>query len=141
MLDSKLQVVVTPKLFKIGHMFFMNFFDHKGQGNHLLLYCILIKHPVFTCTGTFSLFRGVADVEYSWIYDCIKKKILNIGINIYNNLPSFIKRTWDYSKKFKSLLRNILYSNLFHTLDKYFNHNATFWWLYINILAMHMMIM
>jgi hypothetical protein len=55
----------------------------------------------------------------------VSERILNIGIKIYNNLPSFIKRTWDNSKKFKSLLRNILYYNLFYTLDKYFNHNAT----------------
>jgi hypothetical protein len=42
----------------------MNFFDHKGLGNHLLLYCPqLIKQLVFTFTGTSSLFRGVADVE------------------------------------------------------------------------------
>ena len=50
-----------------------------------------------------------------------------MGIKIYNNLPSFIKRTLDNSKEFKSLLRNFFYSNPFFKKDEYFNHNTTSW--------------
>ena len=66
------------------------------------------------------------------IYHCIKSGILNMDIKIYNNLPSFIKRTLDNSKEFKSPLRIFFYSNPFYTMEEYFNHNTS-WWLFINI--------
>ena len=44
-----------------------------------------------------------------------QKWVLSMSIKIENNLPSFIKRTSDNSKEFKSLLSNFLYSNLFYT--------------------------
>lgn len=50
-----------------------------------------------------------------------------MAINICNNSPSFIKRTWDNSKEFKALIRNALFYNAFDTLDEYFNHNTTSW--------------
>jgi len=48
-----------------------------------------------------------------------RKGILNMVLKF------IIKRTLDNmnSKEFKSLLRNLFYSNPFYTKDKYFNHN------------------
>jgi hypothetical protein len=54
-----------------------------------------------------------------------QKGILNMGIQLNNNIPSFVKRTLDNSSEFKSLLRNILYFNSICTLDRYFNHNTS----------------
>jgi len=47
-----------------------------------------------------------------------QKWILNIGMEIYINLPAFMKRTYDNGKEFKPRLRSFLYSNPFYTLDK-----------------------
>jgi hypothetical protein len=54
-----------------------------------------------------------------------QKGIINMGIKIYNNLPSFIKETYTTPKIFKSLLKNFLYSNSFYSLDEYFNYNVS----------------
>jgi hypothetical protein len=48
-----------------------------------------------------------------------------MGINIYNNLPLFIKESIATPKEFKFLLKNFLYSNIFYTLEEYFNHNLS----------------
>jgi hypothetical protein len=54
-----------------------------------------------------------------------QKGIINKGTEIYNNLPSYIKDTSANLNKFKSLLKNFLYSNSFYTLKEYFNYNET----------------
>jgi hypothetical protein len=54
-----------------------------------------------------------------------QKGILNMGIKLNNNLPSFVKRTLDNNNEFKSLLRNVLYFSPIYTLDKYFKHNTS----------------
>jgi hypothetical protein len=54
-----------------------------------------------------------------------KKSIINMGINIYNKLPVFIKESIATAKEFKFLLKSFLYSNTFYTLDEYFNHNLS----------------
>jgi hypothetical protein len=53
------------------------------------------------------------------------KGLINMGINIFNNLPSSIKESHVTSQKFKLLLRNLLYSNTFHTLDEYFDYKLS----------------
>jgi hypothetical protein len=50
-----------------------------------------------------------------------QKGSINMGITIFNNLPSSIKESHTVPQKFKLLLRNFLYSNTFYTLDEYFN--------------------
>jgi hypothetical protein len=46
-----------------------------------------------------------------------------MGTKIYNNLPSYIKATSANLNKFKSLLKNFIYSNSFYTLKEYFDYN------------------
>ena len=55
-----------------------------------------------------------------------QKGIINMGIKIYNNLPSFIKESNTTPQEFKSLLKSFLYSNTFYTLDEYFNYNLSY---------------
>jgi hypothetical protein len=43
---------------------------------------------------------------------------------IYNNLPLYIKDTSANLNKFKSILKNFLYSNSFYTLKEYFRCNC-----------------
>ena len=50
-----------------------------------------------------------------------QKGLMNMGIKIWNNLPSFIKESHGTTQTFK-LLRNFLYSNTFYTLDEYFEY-------------------
>jgi hypothetical protein len=49
-----------------------------------------------------------------------QKGLINMGIKIFNNLPSFIKGSHVTPQKLKLLIRNFLYSNTFYTLDEYF---------------------
>jgi hypothetical protein len=53
-----------------------------------------------------------------------------MGIKIYINLPPFIRRTLDNIKEFILLPKSFFYNNPFFTMNEYFNHNATYWWLY-----------
>ena len=55
-----------------------------------------------------------------------QKGVINMGIKIYNNFPSFIKEPNATPQEFKSLLKNCLYSNTFCTLDEYFNYNLPY---------------
>jgi hypothetical protein len=50
-----------------------------------------------------------------------QKGSINMGIQIFNNLPSSIKESHTAPKNFKLLLQNCLYSNTFYTLDECFN--------------------
>jgi hypothetical protein len=54
-----------------------------------------------------------------------QKGLNNMGIKIFNNLPSSIKELHVTPQKFKLLLINVLYSNTFYTLDKYFDYKLS----------------
>jgi hypothetical protein len=49
------------------------------------------------------------------------KGVYYLSIKIFSNLPSDIKNLSDNPKKFKTVLKNLLYKNYFYTLDEYFN--------------------
>jgi hypothetical protein len=55
-----------------------------------------------------------------------QKGVINMGIKICNNLPSFIKESNTTPQEFKSLLKSFLYSNTFYTLDEYFNYDLSY---------------
>ena len=43
---------------------YMNFFDHKNLGNHLLLLCPkVVKHPVYTCVDEVSSEKRIYDAQ------------------------------------------------------------------------------
>jgi len=54
-----------------------------------------------------------------------QRGIANMGIMIYNKLPPSIKNASDNSKTFKTLLKMLLYSNSFYTVNEYFNYFST----------------
>jgi hypothetical protein len=54
-----------------------------------------------------------------------QKGLINMGINIFNNLPSFIKESHVTPQKLKFLLRNFPYPNTFYTLDEYFEYKLS----------------
>ena len=58
-----------------------------------------------------------------------QKGILNMGIKIYNNLPSFIKRILDNSKDFKSFIPvpSIQRTNISTTTQHLGHYTQTSW--------------
>jgi hypothetical protein len=54
-----------------------------------------------------------------------QKGIINMGIKIHNISPSFIKESHTKPQIFKSLVKNVLYSNSFYSLDEYFTYNLS----------------
>ena len=46
-----------------------------------------------------------------------------MGIKVFNHLPLQIKETAHDDEHFKKDLKGFLHSNLFYTLDEYFNYN------------------
>jgi len=44
-----------------------------------------------------------------------------MGINIYNSLPTYIKKELTDMKKFVSLTRNFLSENSFYSLEEFYN--------------------
>ena len=51
---------------------YMNFFDHKNLGNHLLQLCPkVVKHPVYY-KAKLTLFAGTKIVEQRWYWLCFR---------------------------------------------------------------------
>jgi len=44
-----------------------------------------------------------------------------MGINIYNSLPTYIKKELTDTEKFVSLTRNFLCENSFYSLEEFYN--------------------
>jgi hypothetical protein len=49
-----------------------------------------------------------------------QKGVSNLGVKVFNILPSYIKIESDNSKKFNLLLQKFLYEISFYSLDEYF---------------------
>ena len=47
--------------------------------------------------------------------------VLYMGINIYNSLPTYIKKELTDTNKFVSLTRNFLCENSFYSLEEFYN--------------------
>jgi hypothetical protein len=50
-----------------------------------------------------------------------KKDVSNLGVKVFNMLPSYIKMESDNPKKFKMALQKFLYENSFYSLEEYFS--------------------
>ena len=48
---------------------------------------------------------------------CIRKK--EWSVKVFNKLPTYLRIESDNSKKFKLVLQNFSYENLFYSLDEY----------------------
>ena len=72
-------------------MFFMNFFDHKDLGNHLLQLCPkFVKHPVFTLPVLYHIF-----LYNYWYPNCILVvRYPNDGHRSDRNISLEDKNTW-----------------------------------------------
>jgi hypothetical protein len=51
-----------------------------------------------------------------------QKSTYYVGRKIFNSLPSYIKEEIHNVRKFRQLLKNVLYCKNFYTLDEYFNY-------------------
>jgi hypothetical protein len=49
-----------------------------------------------------------------------QKGVSNLGTEVFNMLPSYIKLESDNPKKFKLVLQKFLYKSSFYSLDEYF---------------------
>jgi hypothetical protein len=83
--------------------------------DYIYNYCI---HKINTRQGN-NLHKSTVSLSLH------QKCVINMGIQIYNNLPSFIKESKTTPQKFKSLLKIFLYANKFYTLNEYFNYNLS----------------
>jgi hypothetical protein len=55
--------------------------------------------------------------------DFYQKGVYYSGIKVFNSIPSSIKVFFDNSKTFKIILKKILYTNSFYSLDEYYNNS------------------
>jgi len=49
-----------------------------------------------------------------------QKAVYDLGVKVFNMLPSYIKKEFENPKKFKVVLQKFLYENSFYSLEKYF---------------------
>jgi len=49
-----------------------------------------------------------------------QKGVHDLGVKVFNMLPSYIKIEFDNAKKFKLTLQKFLYDNSFFSVDEYF---------------------
>jgi hypothetical protein len=52
-----------------------------------------------------------------------QRETYSMGIKVFNHLPLQIKERAYDAEYFKKDFKGFLYSNLFYTLDEYFNYN------------------
>ena len=93
---------------------YMNFFDHKDLGNHLLQLCPkVMKHPVYT--------RNLDNLHIpSTSLALVQKGVLYTGSKIFNNVLLHIKNTSRDHTLFKNKIKKYLYQRMFYSLDEYY---------------------
>jgi hypothetical protein len=88
--------------------------------------CLLRKNQIYNIS--YSDVHGYNTVRKLNLYvqPCntsrCKRSVINMGIRLYNNLPSQIKSTQDY-KAFKHQLKDYLLNKAFYSLQEYFYKN------------------
>ena len=96
------QYILSLMLFvvKNKHLFMLNSENHTKSARQLNN----LYHPITSLT----------------VY---QRGVHYMGIRIFNNLPPFIKDTFNNTKKFENSLKRFLHIHSFYSLEEYFQQN------------------